>query len=54
MSAKFLVTVASGASALVIFVSLICVGVIYQDINNLYDDVMDDMQEFKVSSTCIE
>ncbi|VDM79348.1 unnamed protein product, partial [Strongylus vulgaris] len=48
MSAKFFVTFASGASGLVIVVSLICVGMLFQDINNLYDDVMDDMQEFKM------
>ncbi|VDL75740.1 unnamed protein product [Nippostrongylus brasiliensis] len=48
MSAKFFATIASGASALVIIGSLICVGVIFQDINNLYDDVMDDMQEFRM------
>lgn len=48
MSARVLVTLASGASAVVIFICLICVGVLLQDINNLYDDVMDDMRQFKV------
>lgn len=49
MSAKVLVTVASGASGVVILACLVMVGVLFQDINNLYDEVMDEMVEFRVS-----
>lgn len=47
MSTKYVVGFASIASGLVIMVSLVVVGVLFQDINNLYDNVMDDMLEFK-------
>ena len=47
MSAKTLVGLASVGSAVVIVASLVMVGVLFNDINSLYDDVMDDMVEFK-------
>ena len=47
MSAKTLVGLASAGSAVVIVASLVMVGVLFNDINSLYDDVMDDMVEFK-------
>ncbi|PAV61679.1 hypothetical protein WR25_04319 isoform B [Diploscapter pachys] len=50
MSAKVLVTVASGASGVVILACLVMVGVLFQDINNLYDEVMDEMIEFRMTA----
>uniref|UniRef100_A0A1I7Z5L7 Col_cuticle_N domain-containing protein n=1 Tax=Steinernema glaseri TaxID=37863 RepID=A0A1I7Z5L7_9BILA len=44
---KCLVGLASAGSGVVIFACLVMVGVLFQDINTLYDDVMDDMVEFK-------
>lgn len=48
MNARFVVSIASGVSALIIAVCLVFVVVLLQDINTLYDDVMDDMRQFKV------
>lgn len=48
MNIRIVVAFAIGLSICVITVSLIVVGVIFNDINNLYDDVMDEMKEFKV------
>uniref|UniRef100_A0A914RDM4 Nematode cuticle collagen N-terminal domain-containing protein n=1 Tax=Parascaris equorum TaxID=6256 RepID=A0A914RDM4_PAREQ len=48
MSVKFFVGLATAGSACAIVVSLVAVCVIFNDINNLYDDVMDEMGDFKV------
>lgn len=50
MSVKVYVGLATAGSIFVIIMSLVAVCVIYNDINNLYDDVMDEMGEFKVST----
>ncbi|VDK36050.1 unnamed protein product [Gongylonema pulchrum] len=50
MSVKVYVGLATAGSVFVIIMSLVAVCVIYNDINNLYDDVMDEMGEFKVLS----
>uniref|UniRef100_A0A0R3S4Q8 Col_cuticle_N domain-containing protein n=1 Tax=Elaeophora elaphi TaxID=1147741 RepID=A0A0R3S4Q8_9BILA len=47
MSIRIAVAFAIGLSVCVITVSLIIFIVIFNDINNLYDDVMDEMKEFK-------
>ncbi|TKR63087.1 hypothetical protein L596_026964 [Steinernema carpocapsae] len=44
---KFLCGLASAGSGIVIFACLLMVGVLFNDINTLYDDVMDDMVDFK-------
>lgn len=44
-----LVQVTSVASVLTILVSLYSVVHIYNDINNYFDDVVNDMEQFKVS-----
>lgn len=49
MGTRMLVNIASAASGLVIVASLIIVGVLFQDINSFYYEVLDDMDEFKVS-----
>ena len=54
MSARLLVTVASGASAVVIVVCLIAAAALLQDINNFYDDIIDDMEQFKVRPPFLE
>ncbi|VDM11609.1 unnamed protein product, partial [Wuchereria bancrofti] len=46
MNIRIAVTFAIGISISVITVSLIVVGVIFNDINNLYDDIIDEMKEF--------
>lgn len=46
---KFLVGAATAASATILIVSLVAIGVIFNDITMLYDDVMDEMGSFKVS-----
>ncbi|EJW71465.1 hypothetical protein WUBG_17628 [Wuchereria bancrofti] len=48
MGTQMLVNLTSIASGLVIIVSLIIVGVILQDINSFYYEVLDDMDEFKI------
>ncbi|EJW75486.1 hypothetical protein WUBG_13606, partial [Wuchereria bancrofti] len=48
MNIRIAVTFAIGISISVITVSLIVVGVIFNDINNLYDDIIDEMKEFNV------
>ncbi|EFO83934.1 hypothetical protein CRE_23231, partial [Caenorhabditis remanei] len=48
MSAKYVVTIASCFSGLAIVACLFTVGAIFKDINDLYDNVMDDMDEFKM------
>lgn len=45
--AKAAVVLASGGSAVIIALCLISVGVLFNDINSFYDEVMTDMQEFK-------
>uniref|UniRef100_A0A915EAH4 Nematode cuticle collagen N-terminal domain-containing protein n=1 Tax=Ditylenchus dipsaci TaxID=166011 RepID=A0A915EAH4_9BILA len=45
--ARLIVSAASGVSAVVICVCLVFVGMLFQDINNLYDEVMDEMNDFK-------
>ncbi|MCP9258410.1 Nematode cuticle collagen domain protein [Dirofilaria immitis] len=47
MGVQLIVNIASAASGLVIITSLIIVGVLFQDINNFYYEVLDDMDEFK-------
>lgn len=49
MTTKVLVAVATAGSACLIALSLVAVGVIFNDINSLYDDVMDEMGDFKVN-----
>lgn len=48
MGIRTAVGFAIGASVCVITLSLIAVSVIFNDISNLYDDVMDEMSGFKV------
>jgi hypothetical protein len=43
-----IVLIASLASITVMMVTLFTATVLYNDINRLYDDVMDDMDVFKV------
>ncbi|KAL4002962.1 Nematode cuticle collagen N-terminal domain family protein [Acanthocheilonema viteae] len=47
MSVKVFVGLATACSVFVIITSLVAVCIIYNDINTLYDDVMDEMGEFK-------
>ncbi|EJW77841.1 hypothetical protein WUBG_11248 [Wuchereria bancrofti] len=47
MSVKVFVGLATACSVFVIIMSLVAVCIIYNDINTLYDDVMDEMGEFK-------
>ncbi|KAH7694968.1 Nematode cuticle collagen N-terminal domain containing protein, partial [Aphelenchoides avenae] len=47
MSARVAVTLAITGSAIAIFASLIVVASLYLDINNLYDEVLEEMDEFK-------
>ncbi len=47
-STRIAIGLATTASAIVIVASLLVVGVLYNDINNLYDDIMLDIGEFKV------
>lgn len=49
MSVKLFVGLATAGSVFVIIMSLVAVCIIYNDINTLYDDVMDEMGEFKVN-----
>ena len=46
---RALVGLAIASSAAVICASLVMVGFIFQDINNLYTEVIGEMDEFKVS-----
>lgn len=48
MGTRVLVNLASVASGGVILVTLIVVGILFRDINSLYYEVLDDMDEFKV------
>lgn len=48
MSVKTVVGLATAGCACFIVMSLVAVCVIFNDINSLYDDVMDEMGEFKV------
>uniref|UniRef100_A0A914RK96 Nematode cuticle collagen N-terminal domain-containing protein n=1 Tax=Parascaris equorum TaxID=6256 RepID=A0A914RK96_PAREQ len=48
MSVKLMVGLATAGSVFVIIMSLVAVCIIYNDINSLYDDVMDEMGEFRV------
>ena len=48
MSAKTLVVAASCASGLALVACIIGAGFLFQDINNFYDGVMNDMEDFKV------
>lgn len=45
---RLFIAAASGLSGLVIIASLATVVYIFNDINSFYDDVMEDMGEFKV------
>ncbi|VDN58291.1 unnamed protein product [Dracunculus medinensis] len=47
MGTHLLVNIASAASGAIIVVSLITVGMIFQDINSFYYDVLGDMNDFK-------
>lgn len=49
MSIKAAVGLATATCACFVVISLVAVCVIFNDINNLYDNVMDEMGEFKVS-----
>ncbi|KAH7695895.1 Nematode cuticle collagen, partial [Aphelenchoides avenae] len=44
---RLLVGVASTVTCVVVLTAWITVGVLFQDINSLYDEVMDDMDQFK-------
>lgn len=46
---RLLVGVASTVTCVVALTAWITVGVLFQDINSLYDEVMDDMDQFKVT-----
>ncbi|VDM45280.1 unnamed protein product [Toxocara canis] len=48
MGARVIVNVASAASGAVIIASLVVVGVLFNDLNTLYSDVLNDMDDFKV------
>uniref|UniRef100_A0A0M3I0M4 Col_cuticle_N domain-containing protein n=1 Tax=Ascaris lumbricoides TaxID=6252 RepID=A0A0M3I0M4_ASCLU len=48
MSVKLMVGLATAGSVFVIIMSLVAVCIIYNDINSLYDDVMDEMGEFRI------
>lgn len=54
MTVKVFVGLATACSIFVIIISLAAVCIIYNDINTLYDDVMDEMNDFKVSMLAIE
>lgn len=47
--AQILITTASAFSSIIIIVSLITVGILFYDINILYDEVMEEIKDFKVS-----
>lgn len=47
MTGKYVVGIASGLSGVAIAVALLSAFIIVQDINSLYDQIMDDMVEFK-------
>uniref|UniRef100_A0A0M3I842 Col_cuticle_N domain-containing protein n=1 Tax=Ascaris lumbricoides TaxID=6252 RepID=A0A0M3I842_ASCLU len=51
-SMKMLVGIAMSASISALCFSMIGVIVMFNDLNTLYDDVMDEMGDFKVSLTC--
>lgn len=48
MGARVIVNIASAASGAVIIASLVVVGVLFNDLNTLYSDVLNDMDDFKV------
>ncbi|VDO56970.1 unnamed protein product [Onchocerca flexuosa] len=48
MGTQLLINIASFASGLVIVTSLIIVGILFQNINNFYYEILGDMDEFKV------
>lgn len=50
MGTQVLVNLASVASGGAILVTLVVVGILFQDINSLYYEVLDDMNDFKVVS----
>lgn len=39
---------ASTTSGAIITASLVCVAILVRDINTMYEDAMDDLEEFKV------
>ncbi|VDK60568.1 unnamed protein product [Anisakis simplex] len=47
MGARTIVNIASAASGAVIIASLIVCGVLFNDLNTLYSDVLSDMDDFK-------
>lgn len=50
---RFVIGFTSAISGIFIFAAIISVGYIFNDINSFYDDAMEDMKEFKVSSALI-
>lgn len=49
-SIRYLIGGASVFCGATILASLLFVGLLFQDINNFYDDAISDMGEFKVSN----
>ncbi|VDP13356.1 unnamed protein product [Heligmosomoides polygyrus] len=52
MRANTLATVAVTTSAIAIVICLIAAACVLVDVNEFFDDVMKDMDEFKVSVSC--
>lgn len=50
MSTKTMIGIATASCACIIVTSLIAVCVIFNEINSLHDDVMDEMGIFRVST----
>lgn len=48
MTSNYIIGASSVISGLIIIASLIMVGILYQDMNTLYNDIMDEMIEFKL------
>ncbi|KHN71547.1 Cuticle collagen dpy-5 [Toxocara canis] len=48
MGARIFINVASAASGAVILASLVIVGVLVNDLNTLYSDVLSNMDDFKL------
>ncbi|TKR63446.1 hypothetical protein L596_027278 [Steinernema carpocapsae] len=54
MSIKFLVGAATAGSGIVIVASLVMVGVLFQDINSLQNDILGEVDEFKVGLVALK
>lgn len=53
MIARYMATLASAASAAVVILSLLTVGFLFSDIRSFQEEILGDMQEFKVSLSMI-